>query len=82
MKSNTENVILDSFAKVELLVSYNYEEVIQYEECHGVHDTSYIDIDITYVELVIAGKGIGINLIQHLDSKQIQELQSNLQIEN
>ena len=83
-QTKTENVILESFGNIQLEVTYVFEEVKSTEECHGVHDTSYTDININYVELIIAGEGIKVNhrsnLLPSLTPKQINEIESMLQV--
>lgn len=83
-QTRTENVILESLSNIELLVTYSYEYVLGTEECHGYHNTSYTDIDIEYVELVIAGESVTIkgtnNLVMSLTPKQRSEIESSLQV--
>ena len=83
-KKQTENILLDSIG-VELLVTYSYEFFRSYEECHGMHDTSHYDIDIEYVELVIAGESVSIggatNLYPFLTKNQVHEIESQLSLE-
>lgn len=82
--TKTENVILDSYADIELLVTFEYEYVKQEEDFHGTQDTSFYDIKITFIELVIAGNPLQIgnktNLIPYLNGKQMTEIESQLQI--
>jgi hypothetical protein len=82
--TNTENVILDSYAKIELLVTYDYEQVTQIEDFHGRQELVHYDIDINNVELVIAGQVVNVggksNLFPYLTGKQLNEIQSELQI--
>jgi len=82
----TENVILESYGNIELLVTYTYEEVRQVEEGHGYHTMTYTDVDITYVELVIAGESLRVNgesnLTNSLTPKQRSEIESQLHIED
>ena len=84
-QSRTENVILESYGNLELQVTYNSEYIRSSEECHGMHDTSYTDVDINYVELVIAGESLKVNgrtnLLHFLTPKQRSEIESMLQIE-
>ena len=83
-QSQTENVILETLGNIELQVTYTYEDVRSTEECHGMHDTSYTDVSINYVELLIAGEGVKVNnrtnLLHSLSSKQISEIEGMLQI--
>ena len=83
-QTKTENVILESFGNIQLEVTYIFEEVKSTEECHGIHDTSYTNVDITYVELLIAGETVKFNqksnLISSLTPKQINEIESMLQV--
>ena len=79
----TENVILETLG-IELQVTYTYEDVRSMEECHGTHDTSYTDVSINYVELLIAGEGVKVNyrsnLLPSLTPKQVNEIEGMLQI--
>jgi hypothetical protein len=83
-QTKTENVILESFGNIQLEVTYVFEEVKSTEECHGVHDTSYTNLDISYVELLIAGEVVKVNqtsnLLSSLTPKQINEIESMLQV--
>jgi hypothetical protein len=83
-QTQTENVILETLGNIELQVTYTYEDVRSTEECHGTHDTSYTDVSINYVELLIAGEGVKVNhrsnLLPSLTSKQINEIESMLQV--
>lgn len=83
-ETRTENVILDSYADIELLVTFEYLYVKQEEDFHGIQDTSFYDIKITFIELVIAGNPLQIgnktNLIPYLSGKQMTEIESQLQI--
>ena len=82
--TKTENVISESYANIELLVTYDFELVKQYEDFHGTQDTSYYEIEITNIELVIANKSVSINgevnLLPYITSKQETEIKSELQI--
>lgn len=83
-KTQTENVILETIGNIELQVTYTYEDVRSTEECHGTHDTSYTDVSINYVELLIAGESVKVNnrtnLLHSLSSKQVNEIEGMLQI--
>lgn len=83
-KSQTENVILETLGNIELQVTYTYEDIRSTEECHGMHDTSYTDVSINYVELLIAGESVKVNnrtnLLHSLSPKQISEIEGMLQI--
>jgi len=83
-QTQTENVILETLGNIELQVTYTYEDVRSMEECHGTHDTSYTDINITYVELLIAGEGVKVNhrsnLLPSLTPKQVYEIEGMLQV--
>jgi hypothetical protein len=83
-QTKTENVILESFGNIQLEVTYIFEEVKSTEECHGIHDTSYTNVDINYVEMLIAGESVKINnrtnLLHFLTPKQINEIESMLQV--
>lgn len=83
-KTDTINILLDGFTKIELLVTFNYEFIRWQEEGHGIHDFSYTDVDITYVELVIAGKSVDLgksnNLLPFLTHDQINALIDQLEI--
>lgn len=83
-ETKTQNVILESCANIELLVTFDYELVVQQEDFHGTQDTSYYDIELTYVELVIANQSLSIggkvNLLPYLTGKQEDEIRSQLEI--
>jgi hypothetical protein len=83
-KTQTENVILETIGNIELQVTYTYEDVRSTEECHGMHDTSYTDVSIKYVELLIAGESVKVNLRSNLlpllSPKQISEIEGMLQV--
>lgn len=83
-QTQTENVILETIGNIELQVTYTYEDVRSTEECHGMHDTSYTDISINYVELLIAGESVKVNhrsnLLPLLSPKQISEIEGMLQV--
>jgi hypothetical protein len=83
-KTQTENVILETIGNIELQVTYTYEDVKSTEECHGMHDTSYTDVSIKYVELLIAGESVKVNLRSNLlpllSPKQISEIEGMLQV--
>jgi len=83
-QTKTENVILESFGNIQLEVTYIFEEVKSTEECHGMHDTSYTDVSINYVELLIAGESVKVNLRSNLlpllSPKQISEIEGMLQV--
>jgi hypothetical protein len=85
-KTQTENVILESYQDIELLVTYEYETTTQVEDFHGKQELSYTSVEITYVELVIAGEQVKFNakgnILPHLTKKQIETLESELQILN
>ena len=59
---------------VELLVTFDYYWETQVEEGHGVHDLSGWNIQINYIEMVIAGKSVRFNgdanIIKYLDLEQ------------
>jgi len=82
-QTQTENVILESLG-IELQVTYTYEDIRSTEECHGMHDTSYTDVSINYVELLIAGESVKVNhrsnLLPLLSPKQISEIEGMLQV--
>jgi hypothetical protein len=83
-RTQTENVILETLGNIELQVTYTYEDVRSTEECHGMHDTSYTDVSIKYVELLIAGESVKVNLRSNLlpllSPKQISEIEGMLQV--
>jgi hypothetical protein len=83
-QTQTENVILETIGNIELQVTYTYEDVRSTEECHGMHDTSYTDVSIKYVELLIAGESVKVNLRSNLlpllSPKQISEIEGMLQV--
>lgn len=83
-ETRTENVILESYGDIELLVTYTYEHIKSQEECHGIHDTSYLDIDISHVELIIAGESVKVNgksnILMSLTPRQRNEIESQLQV--
>jgi len=83
-QTQTENVILETLGNIELQVTYTYEDVRSTEECHGTHDTSYTDVSITFVELLIAGEGVKVNhrsnLLPSLTPKQVYEIEGMLQV--
>jgi len=83
-QTQTENVILETLGNIELQVTYTYEDVRSTEECHGMHDTSYTDVSINYVELLIAGEGVKVNhrsnLLPSLTPKQVSEIEGMLQV--
>jgi hypothetical protein len=83
-QTQTENVILETLGNIELQVTYTYEDVRSTEECHGMHDTSYTDVSINYVELLIAGEGVKFNhrsnLLPLLTPKQVYEIEGMLQV--
>ena len=83
-QTQTENVILETVGNIELQVTYTYEDVRSTEECHGMHDTSYTDVSINYVELLIAGESVKVNLRSNLfpllSPKQISEIEGMLQV--
>jgi len=83
-QTQTENVILETLGNIELQVTYTYEDVRSTEECHGMHDTSYTDVSINYVELLIAGEGVKVNhrsnLLPSLTPKQVYEIEGMLQV--
>jgi hypothetical protein len=84
MAEMTENIILESYDEVELLVTYSYEEVRQIEEGHGFHDLSYTDVNVTFVELVIGGESVKMegkaNLLPHLNPRQLSKIIGQLSI--
>ena len=83
-QTQTENVILETLGNIELQVTYTYEDIRSTEECHGIHDTSYTNVSINYVELLIAGESVKVNnrtnLLHSLSPKQISEIEGMLQI--
>lgn len=83
-QTQTENVILETIGNIELQVTYTYEDVRSTEECHGMHDTSYTDVSINYVELLIAEESVKVNhrsnLLPLLSPKQISEIEGMLQV--
>lgn len=85
-ETRTENVILESYAGIELLVTYDYEESSQVEDFHGMQELTYSSATITYVELVIGGDSIAIdtkcNLLPYLTKSQIKSLESQLEVYN
>ena len=69
--------------KIELLVGFDVTTdkfPMQVEEMHGIHliDNDCTNIQLTSVELVLAG--IGINILPILNKKQKQDLIDNLPI--
>lgn len=80
----TENILMDEFADVELLVTYTHTETRVTEEGHGVHTWYESEVEITYVELVIAGESVkvkeGTNLLPLLTKKQLGKIESNLSV--
>ena len=59
---------------IEFLVTFDYSWQDQIEEGHGVHDLSGWDIQITFIELVVAGKTVKFNneanILKYLDLDQ------------
>ena len=82
--TKTQNVILESYANIELLVTFDYELVTQQEDFHGTQDTSYYEIELTDIELIIANQSVTINgkvnLLPFLTGKQETEIKSQLEI--
>jgi hypothetical protein len=70
---------------VELLVTFDYQEEIQIEECHGVHTFYNYDIEVTYVEIVIAGENVvfpdkKVNILPLLNKKQLEHIEELLDL--
>lgn len=77
MKEKQSEIILDENG-IEILVGYTTEYIKQIEECHGIHDLSYDDVELTSVEVIIAGRGI--DIFRFLDDKQMSVIKDNLSI--
>ena len=58
-KTYTQTII--SEGGIEMLVTFDYYWDEQIEEGHGVHDLSGWNVNLTYVELVVAGKTVKFN---------------------
>lgn len=77
--------LISSDNGVELLVTFEYQEEIQIEECHGVHTIYNYDVEITYVEIVIVGENLvfpdkKVNILPLLNKKQLEHIENSLQI--
>lgn len=77
MKQKESELIVDENG-IEVLVTYTTENITQIEECHGIHDLGYIDIELTNVEVIIAGRGI--DILHLMNDKQISVIKDNLSI--
>ena len=67
---------------VEVVVGYNYEiSESQIEECHGFHEVgNRINVNLEYVEVVIAG--IGVQILPMLTQKQTDTIINNLNFDS
>lgn len=61
----------------ELLIGYDFETIKREEEFHGFHTFYDRTIELTSVEIVIAGKGI--DILRQLTPKQKQSIINELQ---
>jgi len=61
----------------ELLIGYDFETTKREEEFHGFHTFYDQTIELTSVEIVIAGKGI--DILDKLTQKQKQAIINELQ---
>jgi hypothetical protein len=60
----------------ELLIGYDFEKRTRQEEGHGIHTFDESVIELTSVELVIAGEGM--DLLDKLSPKQKQAIINEL----
>ena len=77
MKEKESELIVDENG-IEVLVTYTTEAIKQIEEFHGIHDLSYTDVELTSVDVIIAGRGI--DILRFLDDKQMSVIKDNLSI--
>ena len=83
-KTYTQTVI--SEGNIEMLVTFDYYWNDQVEEGHGVHDLSGWNVNLTYVELVVAGKTVRFNeesnVLKYLDLSQYLAILDEINIDD
>lgn len=74
--------ILEGWGSVEIWVTYDTTYDSYHEEGHGLHSWQETEVDITYVEINIAGELLKIegkdNFLPYLSKKQLQKIESLL----